>query len=163
MKNQLIHQTSCYDCGPTSITNAMRFLFEREEIPPVLLKHIWTMGLDAYADGGEPGKAGTSKASMRYMAAWLECFADKCGFPLKATFLDMDFAAIQSGSLAWKCLERGGCAVVRVWHRAQPRQPAQSSFSCSQVSAMARYPHSSLSRASASSSSRRLFSGYSIT
>jgi len=30
MKNQLIHQTSCYDCGPTSITNAMRFLFERE-------------------------------------------------------------------------------------------------------------------------------------
>ncbi len=116
MKNQLIHQTTCYDCGPTSITNAMRFLFEREEIPPVLLKHIWTMGLDAYADGGEPGKAGTSKASMRYMAAWLECFADKCDFPLKAAFLDMDFAAIQRGSLTWKCLERGGCAVVRVWH-----------------------------------------------
>ncbi len=116
MKNQLIHQTSCYDCGPTSITNAIRFLFEREEIPPVLLKHIWTMGLDAYADGGEPGKAGTSKASMRYMAAWFECFAEKCGFPLKATFLDMEFAAIQSGSLAWRCLERGGCAVVRVWH-----------------------------------------------
>ena len=116
MKNQLIHQTSCYDCGPTSITNALRFLFEREEIPPVLLKHIWTMGLDAYADGGEPGKAGTSKASMRYMAAWFECFAEKCGFPLKATFLDMDFAALQKGSLAWRCLERGGCAVVRVWH-----------------------------------------------
>lgn len=53
---------------------------------------------------------------MRYMAAWFECFAEKCGFPLKATFLDMEFAAIQSGSLAWRCLERGGCAVVRVWH-----------------------------------------------
>ena len=117
MKNHLIHQTSCYDCGPTSITNAIRFLFEREEIPPVLLKHIWTMGLDAYADGGEPGKAGTSKASMRYIAAWIECFSEKCGFPLKATFLDMDFAAIRRGSLAWRCLERGGCAVVRVWHR----------------------------------------------
>ena len=116
MKNALIYQTTECDCGPTSITNAMRFLFEREEIPPVLLKHIWTMGLDAYADGGEPGKAGTSKASMRYMAAWFECFAEKCGFPLKAAFLDMDFAAIQSGSLAWRCLERGGCAVVRVWH-----------------------------------------------
>ena len=116
MKNALIYQTTNYDCGPTSITNAMRFLFAREEIPPVIVKHIWTMGIDAYADGGEPGKAGTSKASMRYMAAWFECFADKCGFPLKAAFLDSDYAAVKKGSLVWKCLERGGCAVVRVWH-----------------------------------------------
>lgn len=116
MKNPLIHQTTCYDCGPTCITNAIRFLFEREEIPPILLKQIWTMGIDAYADDGELGKAGTSKASIRYMAAWFECFAEKCGFPLKALFLDMDFAAIQKGSLVWKCLEKGGCAVVRVWH-----------------------------------------------
>ena len=115
MKNALIHQTTCYDCGPTTITNALRFLFEREEIPPVLVKQIRTMGVDAYADDGEPGRAGTLKASMRYMAAWVDCFAEKCRFPLKATFLDMEFAAIQKGSLVWKCLERGGCAVVRVW------------------------------------------------
>ena len=116
MKNALIYQTTECDCGPTSITNAMRFLFEREEIPPVIMKHIWTMGIDTYADGGEPGREGTSKASMRYMAAWFECFAEKCHFPLKAAFLDSDYAIIQKGSLAWKCLERGGCAVVRCWH-----------------------------------------------
>lgn len=116
MKNKLIYQTTNFDCGPTSVTNAMRFLFEREEIPPVVLKHIWTMGIDAYSESGEPGKAGTSKAAMRYMAAWFECFADKCGFPLKATFLDSDFASLYKGSLTWRCLEKGGCAVVRCWH-----------------------------------------------
>lgn len=116
MKNVLNYQTSNYDCGPTCVTNAIRFLFEREEIPPVILKEIWTMGVDTYADGGEPGKAGTSKAAMRYMSAWFECYAEKCGFPLKATFLDSDFAAIRPGSLVWGALEQGGCAVVRVWH-----------------------------------------------
>lgn len=116
MKNQLICQTTNYDCGPTSITNAMRFLFEREEIPPVILKSIWTMGIDTFAEDGEPGKEGTSKASMRYMAAWFECFSQKCHFPLKTMFLDMEYAAVGKGSLVWKCLERGGCAVVRCWH-----------------------------------------------
>ena len=116
MKNLLNYQTSNFDCGPTCVTNAIRFLFEREEIPPVVLKHIWTMGIDTYAEGGEPGKAGTSKAAMRYLAAWFECYAEKCRFPVKATFLDSDFAALYKGSLTWKCLERGGCAVVRVSH-----------------------------------------------
>lgn len=117
MKNKLICQTTNYDCGPTSITNAMRFLFEREEIPPVIMKSIWTMGIDTFAEDGEPGKEGTSKASMRYMAAWFECFSQKCHFPLKTMFLDMEYAVIGKGSLVWKCLERGGCAVVRCWHR----------------------------------------------
>lgn len=113
MKNCLIHQSSEYDCGPTSVTNAIRFLFERSEIPPAVLKHIWTMGIDTFSTDGEPGKEGTSKASMRYMAAWFECFAEKCRFPVKSTFLDMDFATVQPGSLSWRCLERGGCAVMR--------------------------------------------------
>ena len=113
MKNRLIHQSSEYDCGPTSVTNAMRFLFDRTEIPPAVLKHIWTMGMDTFSADGEPGKEGTSKASMRYMAAWFECFAEKCGFPIKSTFLDMDFATVQPGSLAWRCLEREGCVVMR--------------------------------------------------
>lgn len=113
MKNSLIYQSSDYDCGPTSITNAMRYLFERAEIPPMVLKHIWAMGLDTFSADGEPGKEGTSKASMCYMAAWFECFAEKCRFPIKATFLDMEFADVGPDSLAWRCLERGGCAVLR--------------------------------------------------
>lgn len=113
MKNSLIYQSSDYDCGPTSITNAMRYLFERSEIPPTVLKQIWSMGVDTFSADGEAGKEGTSKASMRYMAAWFECFAEKCRFPIKATFLDMEFATVEPGSFVWKCLERGGCAVLR--------------------------------------------------
>lgn len=34
MKNPLHYQLSEYDCGPTSMMNALAYLFEREEIPP---------------------------------------------------------------------------------------------------------------------------------
>ena len=116
MRNKLICQSSDYDCGPTSITNAMRFLFERSEIPPAVLKHIWMMGIDTFSTDGEPGKEGTSMASMRYMAYWFESFAEKCHFPIRSTFLDMEFASVAKGSLTWNCLKNGGCAVARCTH-----------------------------------------------
>ena len=116
MKNKLICQSSDFDCGPTSVTNAIRFLFERNEITPTILRQIWAMGNDAFSADGEPGKAGTSKASMRYMAAWFECFAEKCRFPIKSAFVDGEEAAIEKGSQTWECLERGGCAVMRCTH-----------------------------------------------
>ena len=50
MKNRLIHQSSEFDCGPTTLINALRFLYEREEIPPMLLKGIWIYGNDAFND-----------------------------------------------------------------------------------------------------------------
>ena len=40
MKNPLHYQFSEYDCGPTSMQNAISFLFEREEIPPEVLRNV---------------------------------------------------------------------------------------------------------------------------
>lgn len=40
MKNLLNYQTSEYDCGPVSILNGIRYLFEREEIYPDIVKFI---------------------------------------------------------------------------------------------------------------------------
>ena len=37
MKSPLRYQISDYDCGPTSMLNAVSFLFEREQIPPELV------------------------------------------------------------------------------------------------------------------------------
>ena len=37
MKIPLRYQMSEYDCGPTSMLNAISYLFEREEIPPRLV------------------------------------------------------------------------------------------------------------------------------
>ena len=113
MKNLLIYQSSEFDCGPISITNAIRFLYEREEIMPSLLKHIWVMGNDTFCDEGRPGLHGTSKASMRYMAEWMNAFGKGCKFPIAARFLEMEQAVIVPDSPAWQCLARGGCAVIR--------------------------------------------------
>ena len=113
MKNDLICQSSEYDCGPTSVTNAIRFLFEREEIQPGVLKHIWIMGNDTYCEKGQVGCHGTSKSSMRYMADWFNCYGKGCKFPIAAEFLEMEDAAVAPGSKTWACLERGGCAVMR--------------------------------------------------
>lgn len=113
MRNVLLTQTTDYDCGPTTLTNALRFLFERAEIPPVLLKQIWAMGNDSYSDAGEPGKAGTSKEALRYLAHWFSEFGEKCHFPLRARFLELDDALVSPGSEIWRCLEAGGCVMLR--------------------------------------------------
>lgn len=113
MKNLLNYQSSEFDCGPTSMTNAIRYLFDREEIAPGVLKHIWVMGNDTFCDEGQIGKHGTSKASMRYMAAWLNAFGKGCKFPIRAEFLELEDAVVLPGTRTWKCLEEGGCAVMR--------------------------------------------------
>ena len=46
MKNPLSYQTTEYDCGPTALTNAMSFLFSREDIPPDIIKAITLYCLD---------------------------------------------------------------------------------------------------------------------
>ena len=40
MKNVLNYQTSEYDCGPVSFLNGVRYLFDREEIFPDIVKFI---------------------------------------------------------------------------------------------------------------------------
>lgn len=113
MKNDLISQSSEYDCGPTCLLNAVRFLFEREEIQPGVLKHIWVMGNDTYCEKGRLGFHGTSRAAMRYMADWFREYGKHCGFPVDAEFLAGEDAAMVPGGKAWKWLEEGGCAVMR--------------------------------------------------
>ena len=113
MKNDLIHQSSEYDCGPTCLTNAMRFLFDREEIHPGILKQIWLIGNDTYCEKGRLGCRGTSMAAMRYMADWFNEYGKAWRFPVAAAFLSGEAAAVSPGSQTWNCLARGGCAVMR--------------------------------------------------
>ena len=57
MKNPLHYQFSEYDCGPTTMQNAISFLFEREEIPPEILRNIMLYCLDCYSSDGIRVKA----------------------------------------------------------------------------------------------------------
>ena len=52
MKSPLRYQISDYDCGPTSMLNAVSFLFEREQIPPELIRNIMLFSLDAFSPDG---------------------------------------------------------------------------------------------------------------
>ena len=63
MKNPLRYQLSEYDCGPTSMLNALAFLFEREDIPPEAVRNIMLYCLDCYGSDGVSGKSGTSCAA----------------------------------------------------------------------------------------------------
>ena len=80
-----------------------------------MIRKIWTVCLDNYGDNGEPGTAGTSKAALQYLASWLNHYGEKKGVPVRAAFLELEQALIREGSRTWDCLEKGGCAVVRVW------------------------------------------------
>ena len=42
MNNPLRYQVTEYDCGPTSMLNAISYLFPREEIPPEIVRNINT-------------------------------------------------------------------------------------------------------------------------
>ncbi|MBQ6582659.1 MAG: hypothetical protein IJH77_02400 [Mogibacterium sp.] len=74
MKNPLRYQISEYDCGPTSLLNAISYLFEREEISPVIIRNIMLYCLDEYNVEGIMGKKGTSGAAMQYLSYWLNGF-----------------------------------------------------------------------------------------
>lgn len=57
MKNPLHYQLTEYDCGPTSMLNAVSFLFEREEIPPDIIRNIMLYCLDATERRARRGRA----------------------------------------------------------------------------------------------------------
>ena len=55
MKNPLHYQISECDCGPTSMLNAISYLFNREDIPPEIIRNVMLYCLDCYSAEGVPG------------------------------------------------------------------------------------------------------------
>lgn len=120
MKNPLRYQLSEYDCGPTSLLNAMSFLFEREEIPPEIVRNVMLYCLDCFGADGESGKSGTSPMAMMFLSNWLNGFGQAGHLPVSSRYLsgkEVNFS--QNGPLR-DALRRRGAAVVRLdfegWH-----------------------------------------------
>ena len=114
MKNPLRYQMTEYDCGPTSLLNAVSFLFEREQIPPELVRSVMLFCLDCFGADGAAGKCGTSCMAMQFLCSWLEGFGRAGHLPVRASYLsgrDVHFSA--NGRLR-DALRRGGAAVVRL-------------------------------------------------
>ena len=61
MNNPLRYQMTEYDCGPTSMLNAVSYLFPREEIPPEIVRSIMIYCLDCFGTDGISILFGSSK------------------------------------------------------------------------------------------------------
>ena len=120
MKNPLHYQISEYDCGPTSLLNAMSFLFPREKIPPEIIRNIMLYCLDCYGADGASGKSGTSHMAMMFLSNWLNGYGKAGYLPICSRYVSGDAVNFRQDSSIRDALRRGGAAVVLVdldgWH-----------------------------------------------
>lgn len=119
MKNPLRYQMSEYDCGPTSMLNAISYLFEREEIPPEVIRNIMLYCLDCYNAEGVPGKCGTSTAAMMFLSNWLCGFGKIGRLDISSRYLSGKRVYLGQQSLINDALHRGGVAVVRLYYEVE--------------------------------------------
>ena len=114
MKTPLSYQVSEYDCGPTTLINAINYLFDRRQISPTSLSTYICIVWTALITAGELGKSGTSKIAMKFLGCWLNQYRDMRKLPIYCESLNIDEIHIDRDSRIVNCLRRGGCAVVRV-------------------------------------------------
>lgn len=113
MKTPLRYQITEFDCGSISLLNCLSFLFEREEIPAELVRIISTYTLECYDENGELGSGVTTRSMMKFIAKWVELFAEEKGIPLKCKYLTAQ--AVSPYAIA-KCLKEGGCVNLRTFN-----------------------------------------------
>jgi len=120
MKNPLSYQSTEYDCGPTSMLNAINFLFHRKDISPDVIKNIMLYCLDSYNKKGEAYKSGTTGMAMMFLANWLNEFGKVKKWPISCNMINGESVHINQSSKIAECLGQGGVAVARVmlggWH-----------------------------------------------
>ena len=87
MKIPLHYQVSEFDCGPTTVLNAMSYLFQREDLPAEIVRNIMIYCLDCYNEEGRPGGNGTSRAAMMFLSNWLNGFGKVAKLPLSSRYL----------------------------------------------------------------------------
>ncbi len=106
MKIPLRFQTTEYDCAPTSFINALLYLYEREEIPAILLKTIYQYSLD------EKRCQGTSRESAEKLANLISEYAKDNGFKIRVVTLTKDEVQL---STMKECLNEGGVIIARCY------------------------------------------------
>lgn len=115
MKTPLRYQISEFDCGPTTLLNAISFLFEREQVPAALVRNIMLYSLDCYNHLGEEGKHGTSTMAMMFLSNWINQFAPTHRLSVTCRYLIGSQVKFGELSEINDALMRGGVVVARVW------------------------------------------------
>ena len=98
----------------------MSFLFDRDRIPPEVIRNIMLYCLDCYGPDGISGKSGTSCAAMMFLSNWLNGFGKVGRLPVSSQYVSGQGVYLGEHSLINDALKRGGVAVVRLfydeWH-----------------------------------------------
>ena len=116
MKTPLRFQVTEFDCGTISLLNAFSYLFERNEIPALLVKAIHKYTLDCYDEYGNLGQGGTSKEAVNKLAHWITRYANSNDFKVTCKILEKE--AITLDKLK-ECLENKGCIFIRCWQECE--------------------------------------------
>ena len=120
MKNPLHYQTTEYDCGPTTMLNAINFLFHRKDIAPEVVRNIMLYSLDSYNKKGEAHKNGTTGMAMLFLSNWLNQFGKVKKWPIHCEVMNGNEVRINQNSRIAECLGQGGTVVAKVmlgvWH-----------------------------------------------
>ena len=109
----LQYQVSEYDCVPTAFMNAVSYLFERNEIPPMVIRHIYVYSLDTVGRKARLGSAGTSRHAVRLLGHWLNSYKPR-GFSVTAEFFEEDEVDLGEGNRIFACLDEGGVALCNI-------------------------------------------------
>lgn len=109
----LQYQVSEYDCVPTAFINAVSYLFERKEIPPMVIRHIYMYSLDTVGRDARLGRSGTSTVAIRLIGNWLHSYKTR-KFSVTTEFLEGKEVHLEPDSRIYACLEEGGVALFNI-------------------------------------------------
>ena len=113
-KTPLDYQITEYDCGATSLLNALRYLFKRSEISPEIYKYIMQYTLDRMGEDGEIGKGGTSIYALDFLTNWLNENGESKNMHLKCESISKDDISIYNKDVE-NAINKGGVAILRVY------------------------------------------------
>lgn len=112
MKVPLRFQITEFDCGTVSLLNAFSYLYEREQIPALLVKQIHKYTLDCYDENGILGNGGTSKEAINKLIIWITNYANSNDFDVlceRLTTNEVSYDKILS------CVNNNGVVFARCW------------------------------------------------
>lgn len=114
MKIPLRFQITEFDCGTVALQNAISYLFDRENVPPELIRAISIYTVNCYDDEGNISEGGTSRETMDKMTRWITEYANRNNFGISCVHLEkgqVDVNAIK------KCISEGGCVLLRTFQK----------------------------------------------
>lgn len=110
----LHYQISEYDCGTTTLLNALKYLFKREEFSPEIYKFIVQHTLDKSNDYGEICKGGTSIDCLEFLCNWLNKNGPSKGMNIYYKCFQNTEYSIYNGNLR-KTIKNNGVAILEVY------------------------------------------------